>query len=257
MFLVLIDATASGQYERLNSLHQEMQELDQDEELIWQMVPLACSFILHFTVRQEGAQLLPQLLDARRQVNESGSLFVSIKVRQWLALAALEAGRLRLAYEESLATLDLIKQMAGYSLLKGYFELVLAQVLYQWNRLEEAHELLRMALHDAEAWQQLDLLGWGYADLMRVEIARGGWPMAQQALHEVEQLVQRERFETCPSCATHDESAMVAGARTAPGGVRLGSRCPLSRCAMGQCRLWRFPGRDTGVFRRASPGWRR
>jgi LuxR family transcriptional regulator, maltose regulon positive regulatory protein len=199
MFLVLIDATASGQYERLNSLQQEMQELDQDEELIWQMVPLACSFILHFTVRQEGAQLLPQLLDARRQVNQSGSLFVSIKVRQWLALAALEAGRLRLAYEESLATLDLIKQMAGYSLLKGYFELVLAQVLYQWNRLEEAYELLRMALHDAESWQQLDLLGWGYADLMRIEIARGGWPMAQQALHEVEQLVQRERFGTYPS----------------------------------------------------------
>jgi LuxR family transcriptional regulator, maltose regulon positive regulatory protein len=199
IFLVLIDATASGKYERLNSLQQEMQELDRDEELIWQMVPLACSFILHYTVRQEGAQLLPQLLDARLQVNQSGSLFVSIKVRQWLALAALEAGRLRLAYEESLATLDLIKQMAGYSLLKGYFELVLSQVRYQWNRLEEAHELLRMILHDAEAWQQLDLLGWGYADLMRVEIARGGWPMAQQALYEVEQLVQRERFGTYPS----------------------------------------------------------
>jgi len=194
LFLVLIEATVTGEFARLSGLQQDMQELDRDEEIIWQMVPLACSFILHYTVRQEGAQLLPQLLDARRQVNQSGSLFVSIKVRQWLALAALEAGRLRLAYEESLAALDLIKQMAGYALLKGYFEITLVEVWYQWNRLEEGHELLRTVLHDAAAWQQLDLLGWGYADLMQVEIARGEWQAAQQALHEVEQLVQRERF---------------------------------------------------------------
>ena len=115
---------------------------------------------------------------------------------------ALEAGRLRLAYEESLAALDLIKQMAGYALLKGYFEIVLVEVWYQWNRLEEAHELLRTVVHDAAAWQQLDLLGWGYADLMQVEIARGGWSAAQQALHEMEQLVRRERFGNYPSLLT-------------------------------------------------------
>jgi len=161
LFLVSIEAPATGEGERLSSLQQEMQELDRDEEIIWQMVPLGYNFVLHYTVRQEGARLLSQLLDAKRQVNQSGSHFATIKVMQWLALAALEAGRLRLAYEESLAALDLIKQMAGYALLKGYFEIVLVEVWYQWNRLEEAHELLQTTLHDAAAWQQLDLLGGG------------------------------------------------------------------------------------------------
>ena len=127
LFLVLIEAIATGELERLSSLQQEMQELDRDEEIIWQMVPLAYSFVLHFTVRQEGARLLPRLLDAKQQADQSGSHFAIIKVRQYLALAAVEAGRLRLAYEESLAALDLIKQMAGYALLKGYFEMVLAR----------------------------------------------------------------------------------------------------------------------------------
>ena len=144
------------------------------------MVPLGCSFVLHYTVRREGARILPRLLDAKQQVGQSGSPFAIIKVRQYLALVALEAGQLRLAYEESLAALDLIKQMAGYALLKGYFEIVLVEVWYQWNRLEEAHELLRTVVHDAAAWQQLDLLGWGYADLMQVEMARGGWSAASR-----------------------------------------------------------------------------
>ena len=194
LFLISIEAIATGEVERLSSLQQEMQELDRDEEIIWQMVPLGYSFVLHFTVRREGAWILPRLLDAKQQADQSGSPFAIIKVRQYLALVALEAGRLRLAYEESLAALDLIKQMAGYALLKGYFEMVLVEVWYQWNRQEEAHKLLRTVVHDAAAWQQLDLLGWGYADLMQVEIARGGWSAAQEALHEVEQLVQRERF---------------------------------------------------------------
>ena len=202
LFLVSIEASATGEHERLSSLQHEMQDLDRDEEINWQMVPLGYRFVLHYTVRREGARILPRLLDAKQQVDRSGSPFAIIKVRQYLALVALEAGRLRLAYEESLAALDLIKQMAGYALLKGYFEIVLVEVWYQWNRLEEAHELLRTVVHDAAAWQQLDLLGWGYADLMQVEIARGGWSAAQQALHEMEQLVRRERFGNYPSLLT-------------------------------------------------------
>jgi LuxR family maltose regulon positive regulatory protein len=194
MFLVFLEATASGDLQRLNTLRQEVQEaLDRDEEAIWQMVPLSCSFVLHFTVWQEGARLLPRLLDAKERVSQSGSRFATIKVGQWLALTAPEAGRLRLAYEESQAALGLIRQMAGYALLKGYFEIVQAEVLYQWNRLEEARGRLRTVMHDAAVWQQLDLLGWGYTALVQVELASGAWSAAQQAWNEVELLAQRER----------------------------------------------------------------
>src|SRR6266849_5719478 len=148
--------------------------------------------------RREGAQLLPRLLSVKERVSRGASRYASIRVRQWLALAAVRSGQLRLAYEEGQVALTLIEHMQGFALLKGYCEIALAQVCYQWNRLEEARELLRMVVHHAAAWQQLELLAWGYAELIQVELARRDRPAAQQALHEVEQLVQRERFGIYP-----------------------------------------------------------
>jgi ATP/maltotriose-dependent transcriptional regulator MalT len=183
----LYEAIAISEYERLPALHQEMQELDQDEEVIWHMLPLFCNVVL-YSLRQEGAKLLPQLLDAKQRVRGSGSHFAAIRVMQWLALSAVEAGQLRLAYQESLAALDLIEQTAGYALLKGYFKDVLAMVLYQWNRLEEARGRLRTIIQDAATWQHSDLLLSGYIRLMQVELARGDLSAVQQALQEFEQL---------------------------------------------------------------------
>src|SRR5713226_6579321 len=65
----LHEAIAALDSERLNALHQEMQELDQDEEVIWHMLPLFCSFILHYRVWGEGARLVPRLLSAKERVS--------------------------------------------------------------------------------------------------------------------------------------------------------------------------------------------
>ena len=141
---------------------------------------------------------MPRLLSVKERVSQEASRYASIRVRQWLALSAVRAGQLRLAYEESQAALTLIEHMQGFALLKGYVEIALAQVCYQWNRLEEARELLRMVVHHAAAWQQLEQLAWGYAELIQVELARRDRPAAELALHEVEELVQRERFGIYP-----------------------------------------------------------
>src|SRR5216683_3490489 len=197
--MAVIEATASGDFERLRSMQEVIEEaLDYGEEAIWQTVPLGGSFTIHYTVRREGAQLLPRLLSVKERVSQEASRYASIRVRQWLALSAVRAGQLRLAYEESQAALTLIEHMQGFALLKGYVEIALAQVCYQWNRLEEARELLRTVVHHAAAWQQLELLAWGYAELIQVELARRDRPAAELALHEVEQLVQRERFGIYP-----------------------------------------------------------
>jgi len=190
----LHEAIAALDSERLNALDQEMQELDQDEEVIWHMLPLFCSFILHYRVWGEGARLVPRLLSAKERVSPSGSLFANARVRQWLAMAAVEAGQLRLAYQESLAALELIEQMAGYALLKGYFEAAQVEVLYQWNRLEEARGRLQTVIQDAATWQQRDLLLSGSIALMKVELASGDLSAVQQALHEFEQLEEYQGF---------------------------------------------------------------
>jgi LuxR family maltose regulon positive regulatory protein len=143
--------------------------------------------------------LVPQLQEAKRQVIQSGSHFATIRIMQWLAIAAIEAGRLRLAYAESQAALDQIEQIGGYTLLQGYFAIVQAKGLYQWNRLQEARNMLQMAIHGAATWQHLDVLGWGYVELMQVELASGAWSAAQQALYEVEHIVQREGYGIYPS----------------------------------------------------------
>jgi LuxR family maltose regulon positive regulatory protein len=199
LFLVGNEVEASGAYERLSRMQQEIEEeLDQDEEILWQITPLGGRFVFHYEFRCEGAVLLPQLLDARQRASRSDSRYATYKVRQWLALAAVEAGRLHLAYEESQAVLILIEQMAGYALLKGYFQITLAQVFYQWNRLEEARDLLHSVVQDAAAWQQLDTLAWGYVELMQIELATRDQSLAEIALHEVEKLVQREHFGIYP-----------------------------------------------------------
>jgi LuxR family transcriptional regulator, maltose regulon positive regulatory protein len=110
----------------------------------------------------------------------------------------VRAGQLRLAYEESQEALTQIEHLQGFALLKGYVQIALAQVCYQWNRLEEARALLRMVVHHAAAWQQLEQLAWGYAELIQVELASRDRPAAELALQEVEQLVQRERFGIYP-----------------------------------------------------------
>ncbi|GHO88518.1 LuxR C-terminal-related transcriptional regulator [Dictyobacter formicarum] len=195
--MTLYEAIEASAYERLPALHQEMQELDQDEEIIWHMLPLFCN-VVYYTARQERAKLLPQLLDARERVRRAGSHFAATRVIQWLVLSAEEAGQLRLAYQESLAALELIEQTASYALLKGYFKDVLAMVLYQWNRLEEARGWLRTVIQDAATWQQSDLLLSGYIHLMRVELARGDLSAVQQALQEIEQMEGYHRRNWLP-----------------------------------------------------------
>ena len=190
----LHEAIAAFDSERLSALHQEMQELDQDEEVIWHMLPLFGSFILHYRVWGEGARLVPRLLSAKERVSPSGSLFANARVRQWLAMAAVEAGQLRLAYQESLAALELIEQMAGSALLKGYVEAAQVEVWYQWNRLEEARGRLQTVIQDAATWQQSDLLLSGSIALMKVELASGDLSAVQQTLHEFEQLEEYQGF---------------------------------------------------------------
>ncbi len=192
--MVWFETLATGEYERLGALYQEIQKLDQDEEVIWQMLPLYCSFVLHYTVWGEGAALVPRLREAKQRVSQSGSHFAITRVMQWLAIAEMEAGHLRLAYEVCQAALDLIEQITGYALLKGYLELVLAVVLYQWNRLEEACGRVRTVIQDAATWQHSDLLLLGYWNLIQVELARGDLSAVQQALQGFEQLEGHEGY---------------------------------------------------------------
>jgi LuxR family maltose regulon positive regulatory protein len=175
-------------YEIMKSLLEQMQHLDEDDEVAWQLVPLGNTFIYHATLRQEGAILVPRLLAAKQQVSQSGDRYATLKVMQWLAIAFEEAGQLYQAHQECLAGLGLLEQFNGYALLAGYFYSVLATVHYQWNQLDEARRVLRKMIHDAAAYQQTDLHMVGCEWLLMVELAAGDLEAAEQVLQEGEQL---------------------------------------------------------------------
>jgi LuxR family maltose regulon positive regulatory protein len=178
-----------GDYENLNSLYQQIQHLDEDDEVAWQIIPLNTTFIHHFSLWQEGVLLAPRLLAAKQQVSQSGDRFATLKVMQWLALTFMDAGQLHQAHQECLAGLALLEQFNGYALLTGYFYSVLAYVFYEWNQLEEARRVLRKMIHDTAAYQQIDLYLWGCQILLMVELAAGDLAAAEQVLQEGEQLV--------------------------------------------------------------------
>lgn len=184
----------SSDHELLESLHQQIQHLDEEGEVVWQMVPLTTTFIYHYTFRQEGAILLPRLLAAKQWANQSGDRFATLKVMQWLALVSVEAGQLHEARQEAMEGLELLEQFNGYALLAGYFYLALALVFYEWNLLEEARHVLRKMIHDAAAYQQIDLHLSGYRYLLMVELADGKLAAAHQALQGGEQLALHPVF---------------------------------------------------------------
>src|SRR5260370_12882004 len=87
-FMAVIEATASGDFERLSRMQEVIEEaLDQDEEAIGQTVRLAGTFTIHSTVRREGAHRLPRLLSAQEPASPAASPYPNIKSTQFPAIA--------------------------------------------------------------------------------------------------------------------------------------------------------------------------
>jgi LuxR family maltose regulon positive regulatory protein len=185
------EATRKGDVLQLRNIYEQHLQLDQDDLVSWQVIPLHLTFWLHEMWLRDGT-LVPLLQDAKQRVTASGDRFATIRVVRWLAIAYLRAGRLREAHQESLAGLDLLEQLGGHTILAGYFHACLAEVLFKRNDLEAARARLRQQIRDAEAWQHVDLQMLGYVDLIRVEGAAGKLAEVQSALQKVEQVAQRE-----------------------------------------------------------------
>ena len=157
------------------------------------MIWLSLTFWLIESLQQEGALLIPRLLEAKQQVIEAGDPLETVRVRLWLAFAYLRAGWLRLVEQECLEGLALAEQIGLHAAMTGYLHFCLAYTYFAWNRLEEASSSLQQQLRIAQSWQQWDLLIMGNETLAQIELARGDLAAADQALQQAEALVQQER----------------------------------------------------------------
>lgn len=125
---------------------------------------------------------------------EAGDSLVTIRVMSWLAFAYTQAGQLHLAQQECLEVLALVEQSGARTIMSGYLHHFLFQVSYAWNRLEETADWLHCLLRIAHDWQESDLLARGEILSARLALARGDLETAQQALQQLEALIEQEGF---------------------------------------------------------------
>lgn len=182
------DAALRNDQMQLRLLYQQMQCLERDDELVWQMIPLSVTFNFRAILLHEDTSLIPIFLEAKQRVSQTRDRFAIIQVMHWLAHLYRHAGRLHQAYQEALAALDMIAQANGHAFLAAYFSFHQANILYQWNRLNEARTELQIVLQHSLLWHKIDLLTWGYRLLLGIERAAGNLPAAKQALQELERL---------------------------------------------------------------------
>jgi LuxR family maltose regulon positive regulatory protein len=180
--------------EGLRLLAAEIAASSEREEVRWQMIWFAITFWLTSTIRREGASLIPQLLDLKRQAMQTGEDLAAIRAMTWLALAYVEAGRLHLAERECQDALAVTERAAVHTAMTGYLYFSLAIISFAWNRLEEASSAAQGLLQIAHTWQQTDLLLFGNAYLARLALAGGDPAAADQALQQAEEVIQREHY---------------------------------------------------------------
>jgi LuxR family maltose regulon positive regulatory protein len=152
--------------------------------------------VRYYTFLREGGVVVPELQEMKQRVSLERNRYATLKVTQWLALASVRAGQLHLAYQEGLAAQTLLQQIEGHVTLAGYGDWGLADVLYQWNRLEEVRALSEKMVHDAIAWQQIELQCGGYVFSAMYALAIRDLESAYQAIQGMERLLQQERWKT-------------------------------------------------------------
>jgi LuxR family maltose regulon positive regulatory protein len=201
-----------GERARLAQLAREVAGLAQ-EDLSWQMIPLAVGFGLTEGFQHESALLIPRLLQARQQAERAKDLLASIRVREWLAYAYLCTARWPQVEQECLTGLALLEQSGVRSASAGYLQRYLADTYYGWNRLDEAAAALHEMLRSGQDWQQINLLTWGQLSRARLALAHDDLAAADQALHRAEALVQHEPFANLasPVAAFRVQYWLVAG----------------------------------------------
>jgi LuxR family maltose regulon positive regulatory protein len=183
-----------GDTERLRQLAHETEALPQDEEVGWNIIPLFLSFRLIALLQSEGPSLISRLLAAKQQMTEAGDSLATIRVMSWLALAYNQAAQLHRAKLECLEGVTLAEQIGGRTFQIGYLYYQLFEVSYAWNRLEEAADWLKRLTRIAQDWQQVELLIRGEICSARLALARRDLETAQQALQQLEALLEQEGF---------------------------------------------------------------
>ena len=184
----------SDHIKHIQRVADEATELGKNEDILWKQIGLGIRFGLIEAIQREGALLIPELLEAKQQAIAAGDRVATVGVMRLLAFAYVRAARPRNVEQECLQALSLVEQMGLQSATTAYLHYFLFGAYTAWYQLDKAAHSVHQLLSIAQAWQQADLLLAGYGALTWLELARGDHAAAEEALHKLEALIQRERF---------------------------------------------------------------
>lgn len=189
------DAVTAGSSHMLQQLWQEMQALIEDEDDIsWRMIPLALTFWMSESLQRQGANLVPQFLEAKHQASRASNRLVLIKIMRWLTHIYARAGQLHLAYNECQAALDLIEQVGGQTAQTGYLHYYRACIYYAWNRMDEALEAAQTLREFSHTWQQVDQIIVGQTYSAWLSVIAGELDVVPAMLAKAGEIVQQRQF---------------------------------------------------------------
>jgi LuxR family maltose regulon positive regulatory protein len=178
----------------LQLLTEEASDLAEQEEVSWKLLALSFSFWFVYTFRQAEPRLISRLLEVKEQAVQLGAHGATLRTIVFLAHLYLADGRLYQLEQECREGIDRAAQLGVETAAFGNLHLLLAEVYYAWNRLDEADHALHTGLRVAKNWAHQDMYLWGSTLLGRLELARDDGPAADRALHQAEAMVQQERF---------------------------------------------------------------
>lgn len=181
-----------GEQGAMQLLLTELEQQPEDDELRWQVIPLALRFWLATAFHSEGQLRVEPLLAVRQRTRQSGDALSTIRVMLWLAFGYERAGQLRHAERECRAALALIERAGIHTHLAGHFYRLLFAISYAWNRLDVAADALDQLLRIGRCWQHVDLLSYGQMLRVRLALLQGDRATAADALQQAEQLAHGE-----------------------------------------------------------------
>ena len=161
--------------EGMRLLVEEIAGLVSQEEVNWKIIGLLPTFWLTVKLQREGALLVEQLREVKREAHFAGDHRVMVHVVAWLADAYLVAGRWHLVEQECLEGLALAERIGFSTALSGYLQGFLADAYYAWNRLEEAAACVQQMLSFAQTWQHATMLMEGILLWLRSNWREASW----------------------------------------------------------------------------------
>lgn len=121
-----------------------------------------------------------KMQDMSMRAQAEGDLTTSVLFMSRASLGMILSGKLHQAWQFLQHTIQRVTTPDGHLPALAYLLYTLqAEILREWNRLEEAHECAEQAIRMAEQTETIALLQMGYSVLLRIELSQGALECAR------------------------------------------------------------------------------